>query len=280
MKDSKSCRPSLRISPLLLVFVFLIGFSIACSVSLTDDPTSTPQPTVTEEPTPTDTKIAKPTKKNLPSNTPLKEEPPTDQPDYAATDQAQAAQSITAEIETVLSDAGSSTENGHLVYAKQAGTTLTVKGYNTYRYLEVAGTQNLADFAVYSKVTWTTELGFSGCGWLYHVEGGDYKRGRQFYFLFARLSGAPYFFLNRLGGSAPAQVGGGFSNSIDYADGAQNEVLLIVKKTETQIFFNGTKVKTFYDGYAKSGTVAHLAATESGNTECVFENTWIWSWDT
>jgi hypothetical protein len=279
MKSSSSYRSSLPISPLLLVLVMMVGFSIACSVSLTDESTATPEPTVTEELTPTDTKIAKPTKKSLPSSTPTIKEVPTDRPDYAATDQAHAAEAITAEIENVLSGAGSSTDNGHLVYAKQAGTTLTVKGYNTYKYLEVDGTQNLADFAVYSRVTWNTELGFSGCGWLYHVEQGDFQRGRRFYFLFARLSGAPYFFLNRLGGSAPAQVGGGFSNSIDYADGAQNEVLLIVKKTETQIFFNGTKVKTFYDGYAKNGTVAHLAATESGNTECVFENTWIWSWD-
>jgi hypothetical protein len=74
-------------------------------------------------------------------------------------------------------------------------------------------------------------------------------------------------------------VGGGFSNTIDYADGSQNEVLLIVQKTETRIFFNGTKVKTLYDGYAKNGTVAFLAATESGNTQCIFENTWVWAWN-
>jgi len=262
-------------SPILVLLVLII-LSLACSISLTDSATNTPRPASTEAQAPADTKAAKTSKPAAVSKTPTEEPQAADTADATSADNSAAA-----EIQAALGKAKIPMGDGHVVFNSPAAVSLSQSTYNTSTYRMMNGTGDVMDFAMHSNVTWNTELGLSGCGWYFRIDQGGVNRGKYYAFYFDRLSGAPFYLVASIGyGVKTRNVGEGYSNLIDDKQDAQNEMLFVARKSEFQIFVNGQHVKTIYDNATPTkGGFALMASTESGETQCTFENTWIWSWD-
>jgi hypothetical protein len=276
MQGSHSRKQAFR--HIYLAVIILVLFSLACSVTGSLDATASPrQRANTDTVSPTDTVV-----KKAATRTPTDVTQPTDTPDEEGTLTAEAtlaAEAIVPDITAILSKAGSPAGTGYLVYAGKEGKTVTASGYNAMGFEAMPVSEEIGNFALHSKIAWKSELGIAGCGWTFRVEHGDYATGKYYEFYYNRLSGAPFYSLYAFGPSVSKEVGNGFSNAIDYRDGAVNDVMIIAKDTEFQIFFNGQRVNVFYDSTVRKGQFGYYTWTESASSSCTFSDNWIWSWD-
>ena len=255
--------------PYFVLFVLL--FLIACggipglNPTATSVPTDTPQPTST--PLPTDTA------------TPL----PTATPDLTATAGAKAtevAESVLAELDQLLKDTDVPYKEGHLAWQQSKPLIVELSGPDD-QLLAVDDKLTAGNFVLKSDVTWTAS-GIILCGAAFRSE-PDLEQGKQYRFLFLRLSGLPAWEIDvfEFGRYKNSPTDVKFSGALDQGNAATNQFVLVVQDDQFNLYINQHHEGRYFD-YSKQrteGSFAFLGFQDSGKGTCEFENSWAWSLD-
>lgn len=249
----------------LFAFLVLVLLTMACG-------TAAPEPTATstpEPPTLTPTATA--------TSTPV----PTATPNKAATVAAkatQAADDVLAELDAILANEDVAYQEGSLLWKQETPLVIDMTGPSGY-FQTFAEGEIGRNFILKSDVTWEA-TGIIVCGISFRSE-PDFIEGKQYKFLYLRFSGAPAWAIefHEFGyfKNSPTKIQ--YSNAVDLANGATNQVLIVVRDDEFKVFINGTSQGRYFD-YSKQqleGGFAALASQDSGEGKCEYENTFIWA---
>lgn len=249
----------------------LILLSSCGKLPLLAAPTSTPLPTHTPQPT------ASPT----PSSTPTLA--PTATPDVKATaavNATLAADDVIGDLEKVLADEDIPYEDGHLAWKQDEPLNIKMTGPDQ-GFLEIADKLTAGDFILKSDVTWDA-TGLMVCGAIFRSE-PDLDKGKQYQFMFLRFSGLPAWAIevHEFGQYRNSPTKTKFSDALDLGNGATNEFILAVQDDHFTLYLNKARQGTYYDYSIQraDGSFGFLGAQQSGDGNCKFENSWIWSLD-
>jgi hypothetical protein len=210
------------------------------AASPTPQPTDTSQPTDTPAPTATETPTSTPT--------PTPTETSTATPDSKATAAALAteqAEATIAKIRPVLEEYKINPEVGKLGWVQDEEIELYIDTYNTAYFDHLTAPQlTFSNFVLSLDITWTSTMGFSGCGLILLSE-NDLENGEQYVFETLRFSGMPAWdviFMNygEFQYNATGEVR--FNNAINLKDNSTNHYILIVKDQLLTIYANGTRL--------------------------------------
>lgn len=259
---------------LLLVAILLTACSgLGAAPATTAPPTNPPEPSATSVPTSTP----------LPTDTATPE--PTATPDAAATAAAEAAAKaapVLAELEDLLGDSDIDYKNGQLAWQQSEPIVINMQGPSGDD--TTAGIDKdltAGNFILKSDVTWTA-TGWMFCGAIVRSE-SNLDEGKQYQFYFLRFSGLPAWYIAVFEGSRYVSdiSGEQFSEAIDIANGATNEIVLAAQDNEFTVYFNGVEQGSYVDNSSQrdEGHFGFMAWQESGKGSCKFENSWIWSLD-
>ena len=248
----------------LLMFVSLnacggIPLVVATSTPL---PTNTPQPTASPTPLPTSTST------------------PTATPNVTATAAAKAtltAGDVVDDLDKVLGDSGIPYKDGHLAWKQDKPLKIDMTGPDD-GFLEIDKNLTARNFILKSDVTWDA-TGLLLCGAIFRSE-PDMAEGKQYQFVFLRFSGLPAWSIevHEFGQfkNSPTKVK--FSDAVDLGNGATNQVILAVEDDHFTLYLNKARQGTYYDYSTQraEGSFGFLAAQQSGQGSCEFENSWVW----
>jgi hypothetical protein len=209
----------------------------------------------------------------LPTDTPTPK--PTSTPDFGATSTAQADQ-ILAEV-SALVDKDVPYQDGHLAWQQTKPASIDMSG-PTNMIQEIDGAPTAGNFILKSEVTWSTN-GLILCGLVFRSE-ADVQQGRQYEFVYLRLSGLPAWSIevHEFGRFKNSPTGIKFSDAINLDNEATNQLVLVVQDETFTLHINNKRQGKYYD-YSKQrvqGSFAFLASQDSGKGNCTFENSWVW----
>jgi hypothetical protein len=259
---------------LLLISMVLTACSVLGAAPATPlPPTKPPEPSATPVPTSTP----------LPTDTPTPE--PTATPDAAATAAAEAAAKaapVLKELDDLLGDSDIDYKNGHLAWQQSEPIVINMQGPSgDDTTAEIDNNLTAGNFILKSDVTWTA-TGWMFCGAIFRSE-PNLDEGKQYQFYFLRFSGLPAWYIAVFEGSRYVGdiSGEQFSEAIDIANGATNQIVLAAQDNTFTVYFNGTKEGSYIDNSSQraEGHFGFMAWQESGKGSCKFENSWIWSLD-
>ncbi|HKY54136.1 MAG TPA: hypothetical protein VJM08_07525 [Anaerolineales bacterium] len=250
---------------LVLLFLTACGSIPGLNPTATPVPTQTLQPTLTPSPTNTATPV------------------PTATPDITATAGAKAtetADSILDELDLLLADTDIPYKEGHLAWQQTKPLTINLSGPDD-QVLPINEELTAGDFILKSDVTWNAS-GIIICGAVFRSE-ADLERGKQYRFLFLRLSGLPAWEIDvfEFGQYKNSPTDTKFSGAIDQGNGATNQFVIVARDDQFNLYLNQNHEGRFFD-YSKQrtqGSFAFLAFQDSGKGSCEFENSWVWSLD-
>ena len=250
----------------LFAFLVLVLLTMACGGAAAPEPTATSTP---EPPTLTPTATATATVV------------PTATPDRAATIAAkvtQAADDVLAELDPLLANEDVSYKDGSLLWQQETPLFIEMTGPSSY-FQPFAEGEIGKNFILKSDVTWEAS-GIIVCGVIFRSE-PDFIEGKQYKFLYLRFSGAPAWAIefHEFGyfKNSPTKIQ--YSNAVDLANGATNQLVIVARDDEFKVFINGTSQGRYFD-YSKQqlqGSFAALASQDSGKGKCEYENTFVWA---
>ncbi|MEX1247215.1 MAG: hypothetical protein WEA61_01930 [Anaerolineales bacterium] len=257
----------------LIIFLVLGILLAACS--------SPAAPTATTAPAaPTEAPTAAPTEAPPPTEAPTSTPEPT--ADLAATAAVQAtadAEALLAaladEISQELTTLGLSTE-GNLVFLQADPIAIVANQQDFDGVYEDAGIDPVGDFAWGFDMTWETETGFSGCGFIFRAE-NDMDRGQQVRFYTTRLSGLPFwaFAIYRYG-QWQVDLADGVNSAIKNGQGSTNHFVVSAHGPNVIFYVNGTRVgATTLPAARATGRFGYLTWEDSGISTCTFSNGWV-----
>ena len=250
---------------LVLLFLTACGGISGLNATATSVPTHTLQPTLTPLSTDTATPV------------------PTATPNVTATAGAKAtetADSILGELDLLLADTDIPYKDGYLAWQQTKPLAINLSGPD-HQILAIDDELTAGDFVLKSDVTWTAS-GIIICGAVFRSE-PDLERGKQYRFLFLRLSGLPAWEIDvfEFGQYRNSPTDTKFSGALDQGNGRTNEFVLVAQDDEFNLYINQNREGRFFD-YSKQrtqGSFAFLGFQDSGDGSCEFENSWVWSLD-
>lgn len=255
----------------IFVLVASVLLIVACVAPGMAAPTATPAPTDTPQPTFTP----------LPTETPTLV--PTSTPDTTATAVAMAtetADAVLTDLDKMLGDSEIAYKEGHLAWQQAKPMSVNLHGPST-DYLEVGQNLTASDFILKTDVTWNA-TGLLVCGVTFRSE-PNLEVGRQYQFLFMRFSGLPAWAIevHEFGYFKNSPTDVQYSAAVDQGNDGTNQIILIARGEQFNLYINKVSQGRYFD-YSKQrmdGAFAFLAAQESGDGSCEFENSWVWSLD-
>jgi len=275
----------------IAIFCLMLLLAVfACQVSTVQQaPTPSPLPAATDKPIPTNTPI--PTDTPTPTDTPIPTDTPTLEPsatpteDLAATQsamQTQASEAALAQVLPELERIGISAEEGHLAWAQVEPVSIMVDTFDTLDYAVLDPDLTASDFVIHSEITWDSTGGYAVCGIIMRAD-EDIELGAQYRFQTIRLSGWPSWDVERWKFDRWVVTASNIivnSRSINQENGAKNRYTIIAKGSTFSVYVNDDKPKNVVDSALKEGIFAFMAWQESGETTCVFENSWVYALNT
>lgn len=245
--------------------LFVLVFLLACGTIPGLEPTATPtlEPTLTPLPTKTPTPV------------------PTATRNVAATAIAKATQAagdVLSELDDLLDDTDIPYKEGYLAWQYNEPITVSLTGPE--RKLQGIDDKLIgSNFVLKSDVTWTA-TGIIICGANFRAE-PDLALGRQYQFLFLRLSGLPAWSIDVLeyGQFKNSITKTQFSSSLLQGNGATNQFMLVAQDEQFTLYINHVRQGRYFDNSKQrsDGSFAFFALQDSGKGSCEFENSWIWS---
>jgi len=253
----------------LYLSLAVLFFVSGCSTLLApQSATATPVPSNTLEPTFTP----------LPTDTPSPV--PTSTPNKTATAVAEATETSDAvlnELDNLLGDSEIPYQDGHLAWQQVKPMTVNLTG-PSWDYVEVDKDLTASNFILKSDITWEAS-GIILCGVIFRSE-PNIEKGRQYQFVYLRLSGLPAWEIELFdfGRFKNTPTRTQFSDAIDQANEATNQVVLIAQDEQFTLYINHARQGRYFD-YSKQrmdGAFAFNGNQDSGTGSCKFENSWIW----
>jgi hypothetical protein len=175
---------------------------------------------------------------------------------------------------------GIDTTQGRLAWTHPP-PTLFVEGYQQFdydvEYVTVAG-----DFLVAADITWNTQFGSTGCGFVVRSD-ADEEAGDRYFIIGSRGGSGRVLFGVQLDGNLV------LDDSVDiYAQGIDplfqwqndttNRIIVIGRGNTFSIYSNGSHLGDITPASVnfERGFVAFVALNESGTTTCTFTNAYLW----
>lgn len=244
-------------------------------------PTQLPPPSATSIP-PTATSVPTDTAVPTATVTPTPAPSATATPDISATAQAaatQAAEEAIGRIGAELEAVGLSTESGYLLWAQDEPEAMELVNYNEWLYVPFAEDLAASDFVLKSDITWESSSGLATCGLFFRSQ-KNIEKGKQYYYEMLRLSGLPAWDIIFLQyNEFQKNITDVRTNSAIRQDqGSTNKLMLIAEQEKFTVYINDIRAGSFYD-YGKNmleGYFAFSAWQESGESTCIFSDTWVW----
>lgn len=250
---------------LLVLMLAILACGSVPGASPQVEPSDIPEATTTTAPTDTPTPL------------------PTSTPDVAATAAVRATQSAAdtlSELDDVLGDTDIPYADGHLAWQHDSLLTIKMTGPD-YRITDIDKTLTAGNFIFKSDVTWEAS-GILICGAIFRSE-PDLKKGRQYQFVFLRLSGLPAWAIevHEFGNFKNTPTKTKFSDALDLGNGSTNQFMLVVQDDNFTLYLNGVRQGRYFDysNQRTEGSFGFMGYQDSGNGKCEFENSWIWSLD-
>jgi hypothetical protein len=192
----------------------------------------------------------------------------------AATDQA--FQPIRQEIESY----GLDPNQGRLAWTHPP-LTLFVEGYLQHDF-DVEYVSVAADFMVAADITWNTQFGSTGCGYVMRSD-ADEEAGDRYFAIATRGGSGRVLFGVQLDGNLVLDDSVDiFANGIDplfeWQNDTTNRMVVIGRGNTFSIYTNGTHLGDYTpeSAFFERGFVAFVALNESGTTTCTFTNAYLW----
>jgi hypothetical protein len=134
------------------------------------------------------------------------------------------------------------------------------------------------DFVLSGDITWNTQFGTSGCGFVVRSN-GDEEALDQYLALITRAGSGTLFFSPMVDGVVQTA----FGTEIDLIDqGFQdqndttNRLTVVAQGSHFKVFTNGILINEYDYTEFERGFILMVAVAESGETRCKFDNTWLW----
>jgi len=257
-----------------IALLVLILATLACGV-----PGASPEPTATATTQPSDTPM--PTNTTLPTDTatPL----PTATPDVAATAAVQAtqgAEGVLSELDGLLNDTDIPYKDGHLLWQQSKPLNIKLSGPDT-SIKEIDKSISAKNFIFKSEVTWEAS-GILLCGAVFRSE-DNIEKGKQYQFLYLRLSGLPAWAIevDEFGKFKNSPTKTKFSDALDLSNGSTNTFILAVQDDNFTVYINNIRQGKYFD-FSKQRTEGIFGVVgwqDSGQGNCEYKNSWVWSLD-
>lgn len=134
------------------------------------------------------------------------------------------------------------------------------------------------DFVLSGDITWNTQFGTSGCGFVIRSN-GDEEALDQYMALMTRAGNGTVFFSPVVDGVVQSAFGTQ-ANIIDpsfqWQNDTTNRLTVVAQGTHFKLYTNGVLISEYDYTEFERGFILLLALAESGETRCRFENTWLW----
>lgn len=218
----------------------------------------------------------------IPTDTPVPTSTPLPTPDFTATAQARVTEDYLSALELVapvLESIGVSTDNGRLAWSSARDITIVADEFNSLLYDDIDSDLALKNFVLSADVTWETETGISGCGFILRAD-DDIQRGEQIHFIALRLSGLPIWELDLFKfGAFQASLHGGAqaSNAISVSNNSTNHFVILARDATITAYANDIRLGAGTTPASRDkGQFGFFAFQDTGQTTCTFSNAWIW----
>lgn len=190
---------------------------------------------------------------------------------------ADAMAPILAELPTY----GVDPSEGHLGWIHDPAL-LTAEEHMDYAYLNEHASKIAEDFVISGDITWNTQTGIAGCGFVLRSN-GNIDALEEYLVLISRGSNGALAFIKQQPGNQVQETPFDNVENIDPNFEWQNDFtnrLTVVARGDTfSIYTNGVYIGQVVDNSYSRGFVAMVAVSESGQTRCQFDNTWLWLLD-
>ncbi|MFZ0545420.1 MAG: hypothetical protein WAM60_08275 [Candidatus Promineifilaceae bacterium] len=189
---------------------------------------------------------------------------------------AQAFQPIMQELQSY----GIDTSQGRLAWM-QPPLTLFVEGYLQYDF-DVEFVTVAHNFVVASDITWNTQFGSTGCGYVVRSD-ADEEAGNRYFIVATRGGNGRVLSGVQLNGNLVLDdsvdiYANGIDPAFEWQNDTTNRLVVIGRENTFSIYTNGTFLGDFTPESAsfERGFVAFVALNESGTTTCTFTNGYLW----
>lgn len=159
--------------------------------------------------------------------------------------------------------------------------TLATEGYLQFDYANQFLATLANDFVLSTDITWDTTTGLAGCGFVLRSD-GDEEAPNQYMAIATRGgSGSVAFIKQTTGAFLYTEVVSvsGVDPAFDWQNQTTNRLAVVARGDTFTLYTNGTRIQSFTDADYARGLVAMVALSESGRTQCEFNNTWLWLFD-
>jgi hypothetical protein len=196
-----------------------------------------------------------------------------------ALDQAATATAV-APIEAELRNYGIEPAAGQLGWVHPP-VNIYVEDYLGFDYANQFLETVAADFVVAADITWATQYGSAGCGFVVRSDGDEEAFTQNLIIATRGAQGHVGFIVMREGEVIVEESEDIYANGIDplfeWQNDTTNRIVVVGQEDTFTIYTNGTKIgeQTIEAGIDK-GFVAFVALNESGFTNCQFDNAWLW----
>ncbi len=185
-----------------------------------------------------------------------------------------------APIEAELRSYGIDPAGGQLGWMHPP-VTIHVEDYLGFDYANQFLETVAADFVVAADITWNTQYGSTGCGFVVRSDGNEEAFNQYLIIATRGAEGHVGFIVMRDGEVIVDESEDIYANGIDPLFEWQNDTtnrLVVIGRGDTfTIYTNGTMIDEITnEGGLDKGFVALVALNESGYTTCNYDNTWLW----
>ena len=189
-----------------------------------------------------------------------------------------AAQTVLDELDELLGDTDIPYQNGHLEWQQEKPLMVSLKG-PSWDYVEVDDDLVGKNFILKTDVTWEAS-GIIICSAIFRSE-PNLEQGKQYKFSYLRLSGLPAWEIDvfEYGRPQNSPTKTQFSDAIDLHNRATNQVVLVARDEQFNLYINGVHQGRYFD-YSKQrmeGVFGFSADQDSGEGSCNYENSWVWT---
>jgi hypothetical protein len=217
-----------------------------------------------------------PTATGAASDTPA---PPTDTPEPEATATVdefalvtQTAEAAIDEIRATLPTYGVGADEGSLGWVHQP-VTVEVRTFKEASYASDYPTVIVADFVAQADVTWITDTGLAGCGFMFRAD----PQTETFYGMGVFRGGTGVAAFNEWQNGVSARWDRyRDAPTTNPQNGATNTLAVVARGSQFSFYVNGQVVDTVSNADLPLGAVGFAAFSESGTTTCSFSNGWLW----
>ncbi|MCA9993336.1 MAG: hypothetical protein H6666_16305 [Ardenticatenaceae bacterium] len=197
----------------------------------------------------------------------------------AAGDAAAATAAAVAPIEEELRSYGIDPAQGRVAWIHPP-VEISASGYMTYEW-DVDLVAVAKDFVVAGDITWNTQYGSTGCGYVMRSDANDNSGSRHLVIATRYANGEVLFVTQANGNLLRDEIQRLDANIIDpnfeWQNDTTNHIAVVGRGNVFSVYTNGTYIgdATASQGLEK-GFVAFVALNESGTTYCRFDNAWLW----